>query len=253
MEVNLYFGAHYATNTYQYEYSKPKLERGNKATDWTPAPEDKQDRLQDITGNVGVGKTDASATEKLDVNGNVKANGFKTSTGTSTQFLMADGSVSTLTNNVTGTGTTNYIPKFTSSGIIGNSLIYDNGTNVGIGTTSPSYPLYVATQVSNTSIYAAYDIVAFSDISVKTNIRPIENVLERINKSRGVLYDRIDSGEKNNIGFIAQELEEQFPELVVENPDGTKAVKYQNAVAILFEAIKEQQKQINELKNGITN
>jgi hypothetical protein len=40
-----------------------KLEKGNKATDWTPAPEDKQDRLQDITGYIGVGKTDASATE----------------------------------------------------------------------------------------------------------------------------------------------------------------------------------------------
>lgn len=49
LEVNLFFGAHYATNTYQYEYSKPKLERGNKATDWTPAPEDKQDNLQNIS------------------------------------------------------------------------------------------------------------------------------------------------------------------------------------------------------------
>lgn len=39
---------------------------------------------------------------------------------------------------VSGTGTTNYIPKFTGSTAIGNSLIYDNGTNVGIGTTSPS-------------------------------------------------------------------------------------------------------------------
>ena len=37
----------------------------------------KQDRLQDVTDNIGVGKTDASATEKLDVNGNVKANSYK--------------------------------------------------------------------------------------------------------------------------------------------------------------------------------
>ena len=127
---------------------------------------------------------------------------------------------------------------------------------MGIGTTAPSYPLYVSTQVSNVSIYADYDIVAFSDQSVKENIRPIENVLERVIESRGVLYDRIDSGEKDNIGFIAQELEVAFPELVVTNEDGTKAVKYQNAVAVLFEAVKEQQKQIDEIKrilNGITN
>jgi hypothetical protein len=96
-------------------------------------------------------------------------------------------------------------------------------------------------------IYATGDIVAFSDQSVKENIRPIKNVIERIGDSRGVLYDRIDNGEKDNIGFIAQELEVAFPELVVTNPDGTKAVKYQNAVAVLFEAIKEQQKQIDSI------
>lgn len=131
-----------------------------------------------------------------------------------------------------------------------------SGGLVGIGIATSNYPLHVGTQVSNVSIYADYDIVAFSDQSVKENIRPIENALERVIESRGVLYDRIDSGEKDNIGFIAQELEVAFPELVVTNQDGTKAVKYQNAVAVLFEAVKEQQKQIDEIKrilNGITN
>jgi hypothetical protein len=40
-----------------------------------------------------------------------------------------------------GSGTTNYISKWTASGVLGNSLIYDNGTNIGIGTASPSYIL----------------------------------------------------------------------------------------------------------------
>ena len=70
-----------------------KIEQGNKATDWTPAPEDKQDRLQDITENIGIGKPDDSATEKLDVNGNIKATGFKTPTGTANQGLKANGDV----------------------------------------------------------------------------------------------------------------------------------------------------------------
>lgn len=136
-------------------------------------------------------------------------------------------------------------------------LTIDASSNqrVGINIDTPSYPLHVSGNVSNISIYATNDIVAFSDQSVKTNIRPIENALERVVKSRGVLYDRTDSENKDNIGFIAQELEVNFPELVVTNEDGTKAVKYQNTVAVLFEAIKEQQKQIEELKqivNGFT-
>ena len=58
----------------------------------------KQDRLQDVTTNIGVGKTDASATEKLDVNGNIKATGFKTPSGTLTQALTANGGVFDLDN-----------------------------------------------------------------------------------------------------------------------------------------------------------
>jgi hypothetical protein len=42
---------------------------------------------------------------------------------------------------LTGTGTTNYIPKFTGTSTLGNSLIFDDGTNVGIGTTSPQREL----------------------------------------------------------------------------------------------------------------
>ena len=45
---------------------------------------------------------------------------------------------------VSSTGTTNYIPKFTTSTNIGDSLIYDNGTNIGIGTASPAFKLDVS-------------------------------------------------------------------------------------------------------------
>ena len=53
---------------------------------------------------------------------------------------------------VSGSGTANYVPKFTASGTIGNSLIYDTGTNVGIGTTSPnSYSGFTNLQVNGTT------------------------------------------------------------------------------------------------------
>ena len=49
---------------------------------------------------------------------------------------------------ISGSGTTNYIPKFTSSTAIGNSQVFDNGTNVGIGTTSPVSALDVSGRIS---------------------------------------------------------------------------------------------------------
>jgi hypothetical protein len=72
-----------------------------------------------------------------------------TTTGTSGAATLVGATLnipqyqSVLTNPVTGTGTTNYLPKFTGTSTIGNSQIFDDGTNVGIGTASPSYKLDV--------------------------------------------------------------------------------------------------------------
>jgi hypothetical protein len=63
----------------------------------------------------------------------VTATSFVKTSGTSSQYLMADGSVSTLTNPVTGTGTTNYLPKFTGASTIGNSIVQDDATTVTVG------------------------------------------------------------------------------------------------------------------------
>jgi hypothetical protein len=55
----------------------------------------------------------------------------------------------TIASGVSGSGTTNYVPKFTGSSAIGNSLIFDNGTNVGIGTASPGAKLDVVGNIAN--------------------------------------------------------------------------------------------------------
>jgi len=64
------------------------------------------------------------------------------------------------------------------------------------------------------------------------------------------MFDRIETGTRE-MGQIAQEAEAIVPELVFTDENGIKSIAYANTVALLIEAIKEQQQQINELKGRI--
>ena len=69
---------------------------------------------------------------------------------------------------------------------------------------------------------------------------------------RGVSFNRTDQDGRLSSGVIAQELEKVAPELVKDDGD-LKAVAYGNLKSYLIEAIKDQQKQIDELKKIIKN
>ena len=69
----------------------------------------------------------------------------------------------TCTGTVTGTGTTNYLPKFTGTSALGNSLVYDNGTNVGIGTSNPSALLHIGTNNTTTDALIRLSVAYSSD------------------------------------------------------------------------------------------
>ena len=104
------------------------------------------------------------------------------------------------------------------------------------------------------SFTATGDITAYSDARVKENIKTLPNALESVKQMRGVTYNKIGE-EKQSIGVIAQELEEVVPQLVHTNEEGMKSVAYGNITALLIEALKEQQEQIEELKaqlDGLT-
>lgn len=102
----------------------------------------------------------------------------------------------------------------------------------------------------NGDFTATGDINSSSDVKLKTNIKTLTNSLDKVVNLRGVEYDRIDMDNKHQIGVIAQEVEEILPELVGEN-NGVKTVSYGNITALLIEAIKEQQEQINYLKSKL--
>jgi hypothetical protein len=99
---------------------------------------------------------------------------------------------------------------------------------------------------------ASGDLIAYSDERVKTNISTIENALEKVLALRGVTYERTDSEDRSQkVGVIAQEIQKILPQVVHEQDNGMLGVSYGNIVGVLIEAIKEQQKEIEELKTKV--
>lgn len=168
-----------------------------------------------------------------------------------------------------GTGTVNYVSKWTTTTALGNSQIFDNGTNVGIGTGTPSpvYKLDVngrarttaldtgaldAGAITCTSLASDGDVVAFavSDARLKNNISTISSPLEKIKKISGVNFEwdteKQTTYSGKDVGVLAQEIEEVLPEVVTTRKDGYKAVKYEKIIPLLIEAIKELQALVNK-------
>ena len=123
------------------------------------------------------------------------------------------------------------------------NMIVTSAGRVGIGTTNPSEKLHV----NGNALADAHTTP--SSRRWKTNIQTIENPLEKVKHLRGVTYDWKESG-KHDIGLIAEEVGEVIPEIVAYEENGTdaKSVDYSRLVAVLIEAVKEQQKTIHELK-----
>ncbi|MFH0843056.1 MAG: tail fiber domain-containing protein [Bacteroidota bacterium] len=127
---------------------------------------------------------------------------------------------------------------------------------VGINSTPDSYyRLYVTG--------AAYATVGWyypSDIRLKKNVRSLDGdgVADKVREMSVISYNykeevtkgEIDPGTKF-IGVVAQDIEKAFPEAVRTDENGYKAVSLNALTAILLQAVKDQQKQIDELKREV--
>lgn len=98
---------------------------------------------------------------------------------------------------------------------------------------------------------SAADLNSTSDRSLKENIEPIDDALSKVLALQGVSFDWKDSGEKS-IGLIAQDVEKVIPEVVSDDGE-IKRISYGNLVGLLIEAVKDQQKEIESLKQIINN
>ena len=112
--------------------------------------------------------------------------------------------------------------------------------------------------ISASVIYSAGDVVAYntSDERLKDNIRTIDKPIYKLKKLKGVefewnsLQNTYPSGSKDS-GIIAQDVEKVLPQLVRERNNGYLGVRHDRLVGLLIEGIKEQQTQIDELKQEI--
>jgi hypothetical protein len=96
----------------------------------------------------------------------------------------------------------------------------------------------------------ALSTFASSDIRLKDNIKPIENALSKVNQISPIEFNWKSNG-KQDFGVSAQQIEELYPDLVTENIEGYKVVKYNPLIALLLKSIQELHKEVQELKNKI--
>jgi hypothetical protein len=97
------------------------------------------------------------------------------------------------------------------------------------------------------SITASGDITAYSDKRLKTNVKAISNAFVGIEDIHGVTYTRTDTGEPG-MGFIAQDFQKHYPDIVKPTDDGTLSLKYLNIIAILWEQNRELHSRLQSLE-----
>ena len=215
--------------------------------------------LAEYTGVVQVGVTNSTVAKGMEVYG-----GFKVNHGENAP------------NNVTGNDYTLWIQRYDSR----DWALMVSGETLNVNDArAPDYGLRVQTNTS--AAYAiAVDVAgsykfrvngagdafatshgAISDQRLKENVTDLSNCLDTVKSLRGVNFTWIDNPDAGNqVGFIAQEVEEHVPEIVINDaeeesvmPDGSinthyKNVEYGKLVPVLVEAIKEQQTMIESLQ-----
>jgi len=202
-----------------------------------------------------VGGTDANAVQKtgdtmsgaLTMNANLDI--------TNSNILFIGGSDTELVYQTSGSyGSTNFLVKsnLRTTAIESTGHIYLNPTgssNLYVGDASSQR----LTLDQSGNLTVSGDMVAFSDVSLKYNIQTIENALDKVDAMRGVVFNRADlPGNPEQVGVIAQEMQEVVPQVVHEQPNGLLGVAYGNLTAVLIEAVKELRAELNEIKSRLS-
>lgn len=158
---------------------------------------------------------------------------------------------------------TSYIKQFVSG--IGNSIISWIFVNNGQTPKTITPSVASANVLLQNNLYvngAIYGTIATpSDVTLKENISDLEyldnSITEKLMKIKPKKYFYKLKPNEIRYGFIAQELEEIFPELIselyTEKTNSTKAIKYNDFIPLLLLKIQQMQEEINELRSEFQN
>ena len=145
------------------------------------------------------------------------------------RYIRADGGFFVDGTAIGINGSGNYIGGSVSATSVSSS---GNITTSGVTITS--------TTVSATSFTAT------SDLAKKENLEAVDDALSKVQTLTGYTYDMKEDGSRK-AGLIAQDVEKVLPE-AVDGEEGEKTLDYSATIALLVNALKEQQQQIEELK-----
>ena len=176
-----------------------------------------------------------------------------------TQLAVSEGGTGQVTHTTNGVlygAGTNAI-KATSAGA-DHHVLCGTGTAPAWETNIRLGGLGVGFAPTNGEIKCSGDITAFasSDSRLKTNIKPITQAIDKVKQISGYTFEWLEkegvhSQTGEDVGVLAQEVNEVLPEVVTTRDNGYMAVKYEKITPLLIECIKEQQQQIELLKEQV--
>jgi len=136
----------------------------------------------------------------------------------------------------------------TSSAELAGIISDETGTGSLVFNASPTFTGTInAAEISATGNVTSPFFYSQSDINLKKDIEPIVDALDIVKQLGGYSF-KWKHNEAESLGLIAQYVEQVLPMLIGTTPDGSKTVLYNGIIALLLEALKAQQVQIDEIK-----
>uniref|UniRef100_A0A6C0L7S9 Peptidase S74 domain-containing protein n=1 Tax=viral metagenome TaxID=1070528 RepID=A0A6C0L7S9_9ZZZZ len=188
------------------------------------------------------------------------------STNTNTSAILTSTSIG-VANTLAGSNPSQSISTLSITGSDTQLFKYLNGSiqpsaSLTVTTIVNTQNLYTTCNLTATNFYASYNgqngkyfadgtqLGSSSDRRLKKDIVAMSNALEKINSLTGIYFTwKDDPTHKRNVGFLAQDVEQVFPDLVFtgDGDDKMKSVKYESLHVAILEAIKELDAELDSL------